>query len=289
MHNLKIKKNKIEELLIADKQIDQYYSIIHKTFKTQLDKNIIIAKYIRDVFGLNSFNKLFLMDLGKLNNIDKFYKSLIYLANDDYKNKFIEKYKNKEFKLILSNVFKQAKLIEQLLKIFWKDGLLDTNTIKIYSEKNKYTDEEKIFINNNEKELRIQFQMLKRKVQPKNSFQLVDWVDTILREFFGGFIFLNQSERKQQKINKKRFKYYDFTINQQKYLELVINKNKNIISNPNLMIIKNNFLSKKCIYASLNLNIIMNDLINYTKLHYSDYMFVEYDNLLNNINFDEDK
>ena len=270
-----LKNDKIDELVLADQEVDKYYSIIHKTFKTTQDKNIIIAKYIRDVFGLKQLNKQFLVHLGKLINVDKFYKSLIYLANDDYKKKYIKKYKNKEFAEVIANQFKQAKLVEEFIKIFWKNGLLDTNTIRVYSEKNKFIDEQKMFINAKEKELRMLFQMLKRKNQPKNSFQLVDWMDTVLNEFFGGFVFLDKSEQKQQKINKKRYSYYNISINQLRYVELVINKNKFILGQENLDIIKNNFLDQKCIYSSLHLNININDLFNYNKIDYSDYMFID--------------
>lgn len=50
------------------------------------------------------------------------------------------------------------------------------------------SDQEKHFIDINKKKLRNLFNCFKRKTIPRNSYQLLDWLDSILCEFFGGLI-----------------------------------------------------------------------------------------------------
>jgi len=59
---------------------------------------------------------------------------------------------------------------------------------------------------------------------------------------------LNISNQKHSKINGKYVYYYFATVNQLKYLELMINKNRYIILNDNLDKIKEKFMNNKSYY-----------------------------------------
>ncbi len=261
---------KIIELLKADKLTHKYHSIIHKTFKTREDKNIMTAHYIKNVFGIDKLSKNLLLDIGHLSNVDKFYNSLIYLANDEYKDKFINKYQKTEVCDKIMIIFRQAKLIKQLLELFWSNGLLDDKTIKVFTGITT-TNEQQLFINQHEKELRSIFDGLKRKTIPKNPYKLLGWLDVMLKEFFGGFVWLDVSSRKFTRITNMNY-YYELSINCKKYLELLINKNYSILYHNYINLIKELYKNKKCNYNIIHGQNNLIDILNNSTM--VDYMFI---------------
>ena len=270
-----LKKDRIDALIKADKDIDQFDLVQFKVYKTTHDKNIITVNHIRNVFGLHHLDTTFLEHLGKLYNVDKFYKSLIYLANDNYKNCFIKKYKGKEFQNITSSIFKQTELIKEFIQLFWEDGLLSTDIIDVYSTKNNLTDKQKLFINKKEQEMRILFECLKRKTSPKNSYQLVGLLDNILKEFFGGFVCLSISKRKEKLLNNKRIKYYAINIKAYMYIELLLNKNKFIIEENCIKFIINNYKNINCVYKSIHNQNLIIDFLDLDNHENENYMFID--------------
>jgi hypothetical protein len=261
----------IGRLLVGNTRTNEYQTIIHKTFKTTEDKDIMVAHHIKSVFGLNTLSTDFLKHIKHLSQVDNFYKSLIYLACDDYKKRFIERYKGTEKIDRTMITFRQAEIISEILKLFWQEGLLDNSTIQVFSKKNNLTDEQLLFISKNEKDMRSLFGNLKRKAKPVNSFQLLSWVDSMLKEFFGGFVKLNISNRKHKRINKQCFFYYDISVNNLCYIELILNKNKNIIHKDNTKYIKKNFKNEICQFNELHNHNTFNNAINY--VHDMEYMF----------------
>lgn len=257
-----IREKEIDELLQANNDVDTYEVVKRKLSKTKHEKNIIMVKYIRDTFGLNTLDKEFLTRLGRLSNIDKFKKALIYLANDNYIKQYIDKHKDGEFIHVIANLFKQVELIKNFIKLYWKDGLLSIDTIDVYSTKDNMSDDQKKFFNDNVKTLRYLFDSLKRKKDPKNQYQLIDWLNCILQDFFGGFICLQVSGRKEKQINNKRLYYYNVGISSEKYIELILNKDIRIIDRYYINIIKSNFTNTKCTYESLHNYSNIGDIIN---------------------------
>ena len=175
-----------------------------------------------------------------------------------YKNEFVKKYKKTEVNDKIMVIFRQAKLIKQLLALFWDGGLLDNKTIKIFTGSSP-TSEQQVFINQYEKEVRTLFNSIKRKTLPKNPYKLLGWLDVMLKEFFGGFVSLYISNRRTVGNLKNKHHFYNISINCTKYLELLILKNISLIDNPNIDIIKKT--NYKCHYKQFHSYKLLNELI----------------------------
>jgi len=67
-----------------------------------------------------------------------------------------------------------------------------------------------------------------------------------LNDFFGGFISLNISKQKFERVNEGGH-HYEIQISHLKYVELVSNKNNNILKR-----IPEKFIGIECIYGSLH-------------------------------------
>ncbi len=118
-----------------------------------------------------------------------------------------------------------------------------------------------MFITKYEKNTRLLFNSITRKKKPDTQFSLLNWLNYLLKEFFGGFIFLNISKCKEKpydKITKIRTYFYECSINCKLYIELILNKNIYLISDEYTDTVKKNFNNIKCVYKSIhNTNNIM--------------------------------
>ncbi len=255
-----IDKEHIVSFMEAFKDISKYEEVRFKALKTSHDKNIIQVNYIMETFGLDAINEKFLEKLGKITNVEKFYRSLIYFANDDYKKKYIDKYKNGEFSDSIADTFKMTDLIKKFIKLYWKDGLLDDKQIKVFSEKNNMTIEQIEFFNDNETNMRILFYSLKRKAKPKNQFQLLGWLNCALDDFFGGFIQIDISNRQQIKKKIISNNFYICNISFDIYLELLLNKYWCIIDKQIYSNLKIIYKNKVCVFSDLHGKLIFNNL-----------------------------
>jgi hypothetical protein len=169
--------------------------------------------------------------------------------------------------------FRQEKMIKIMLKLFCPNGLLDNNMICVYTGEGSLTDEQQLFISKNETKMRELFGSLRRKTKPKNSYQLLCWVDSMLKEFFGGFVWLDISNRKLQRNNGGIKYYYDIRINYLYYIELLLNKNINLVVKKILNYIINNFNHSLCHFVELHeQKMIKNIIDNTTEV---EYMFTE--------------
>lgn len=286
-----LEDNIIHRLLEVDNKSNEVDIdvVIHKTCKDQTDHDLVTARRIKSTFGLKKLNYTFLKDLGHHSNIDAFYKSLIYFSSDHYKRRYLSRYKD-EFEPLMAP-FDRARLIEKIIALYWSaittpdgsqsrahsmprspkksreaneldehenlndpiGGLLDTRIIKVYSGKTSaLTDKQKRYIAKYEKDIRFNFKFLRRRTSPKNSYQLLCWADTMLKEFFGGFIRLNISTQKETRIKEKRVRYYNVNIDQLRYLELLLNKNIKIVSGDALDNINLSFGNINCHYGELH-------------------------------------
>lgn len=265
-----VKEKEIDELILADKDTDKFDVVKHKLAKTKHDKNILTAKHIRDTFGLNHLDKPFLVDLKRVSNVEKFKNALIFLANEKYRKQYIEKYKNIEFVHIIANLFKRIDLIESFIRLFWRDGLLSTDVIDVYSIKGNISEDQQKYFEANTKNLRYLFESLKRKENPKNQYHLVQWLDCILKEFFGGFVELKISklygERKGK--DKEMLKYRKINIDARKYIELILIRYIRYIDCDYLTRIKHLYSSIDCSYTDLHDRKKIGDFFNI-----SNYMF----------------
>ena len=245
-----------------------------------------MAKYIKDVFGLWCIGSNFLKDLGHLSNVDKFYKSLVYFANGEYYIKYLKQQKSKEMIDIIMNKPKQIKIIKELVQLFWKNGLINDDTINVYTGKDKLSDKHKKFISKYEKEMRLIFSSVKRLVKPKNPYQLICLLDKILKEFFGGFVCLDISDLHRIQKNKQQLKYYYVRINVKRYIELVLVKNVKLLDD-HIDIIKTLFGNTKCSYTDIHNYEEIKDIIDSNSKVKS--MFVDDELLEDDLNFSENE
>ena len=271
-----IKTEYIQELLKADADFTQqsYEESKKKLYKTQDDKNNIIVNYIRSSFNLRSLNEQFIKDLGKISNVDKFLKSQLYFADDDQKIRFINKHYDKEIDLGISLIFKQIEIIKECVKLFWVDGLLNVDQIRIYAGKNNLSDEQKVFLKKYENDMRLSFSSLNRKGKLTATYMLLRCLNDMLGEFFGGFIFLDISNEKYSKSKNKQIIYYIVTINQLRYIELSFNKRYNFTQST-----PKTFMKLKCHYIALH----STNTIEEFNVNDDDYAFIN-DNLFIQLN-----
>lgn len=267
----------IEDLLIANNEIsncdntDKLYNDIiikmNSSFITIHETNILSLKNIIDTFNLKFLDKSFLTDLHRLSNVMRFEYSLIYFANDKYKIEFTNDHK-KEFDYLTNVIFKQRDKIQELTKLFWPDGLLSNTKIKVYSDENTFTEEQNIFITHNKVndwcESRTLFHSLKTPVPPKSAYGLIKWLEFMIIEFFGGFINFDSKRNtvgKSRKNVKKPRKepvrpqrtFHDMSINATRYMELVSNKDRNILIN-----LPEHIMKASCQYKTLHNMISIN-------------------------------
>lgn len=76
----------------------------------------------------------------------------------------------------------------------------------------------------------------------------------MIDSYFGNFVTLDISDKNRTKGRRNDRKYYyNISINAQKYIELILNFNQNIIDNNTQNIIKHNYSNKNCIYHDIHL------------------------------------
>jgi hypothetical protein len=208
----------------------EYYKSMNKTHKTLRDKYILLGRQIKDTFGFeNQVNKEFLRYINHPSILNTFKKSTIFFATDEYKELYISHIDMYDYKELHSDTFKDAQIIKEFSLLFFENGLLDRSKIKVYGKGTSLTDAQKTFINNNETIIRKQFSSIGSKGRPDNPYKLLKWLDIIVREYFGGFIKLNISKQQEQMIQGKRNRYYEASINNNLYFELILGKNKDIL------------------------------------------------------------
>ena len=137
----------------------------------------------------------------------------------------------------------KMRILETFVNLFWQDGILDKNTLNL--KDNKLSNEQSKFIKKYCNNLKNLFNILKKKDIPENQFQLILWLDLVIKDFFGGFIYLDILEKD---------KTYEIKINQIKYIELILNKNKteNFMKKEYLNKIKKNLANEKCKFSDLH-------------------------------------
>jgi hypothetical protein len=239
-----------------------------KIFKTQRDKDVMTAHHIKTTFGLDLLNEKFLKTITHLSQVDKFHHSLIYFANREYRDSYIDKYKDTEMIDQIMITFRQEEMIKKIVKLFFKDGLLDQRTIKVYSRSDSLTNEQQLFISNNFNKIKKMFDGLKKKTKPKNSFKLLKLGASMVKEFFGGFLLIDISKR----IHGIDDTWYrKGTINFKNYFELMLNKNIKILEESKLNHIKTIFNKSLCNFGKLHGNFNFRELIENTDK--TEYLF----------------
>ncbi len=77
------------------------------------------------------------------------------------------------------------------------------------------------------------------------------WLRVIINKYFGGFIGIEISNKKNIQ-KEKRYYYYNVEIKSLDYTELVLHKNNNIFNDIINKIIIKNYTNKKCKYTKLH-------------------------------------
>jgi hypothetical protein len=275
-----INNQKIADLLIADKSTDKYDAIIHNMNNDKSGRDIMTAHYIKSVFGIYRLSENFLRSIKHMSQVDAFSKSLIYFASDDYRRGFINKHEGKEVNQYVMKTFNQMKMIQRMVGLFWPDGLLkDDRVLKIYAgEKGILSDEQSKFINEycaNKKEMGDVgnlFFNVRRKKPPSNQYSLLGLVNSVMNEFFGGFLSLNISKSTTELLNKKTIRYYKININNLSYIELVLSKDQKIFGEIVIDYIKDKMINIVCKYNNIHHGKIFNDLIDVANM-YDTYAF----------------
>lgn len=206
--------------------------------------------------------------MGVYSNINAFHDSLIYFSIDYYKKEHCQDFMSDS--KAQTHTFNKAALINKIISLYWPTnsvcihsdskpnnlidpigGILDISSIIISGILNELQVKQRSYILNYEKDLRMHFRDLKRLLSPKNSYQLLCWADIMINEFFGGFIRLNISTQKNTKPNSDKY-YYVVSIDQSKYIELLLNKNSALLPKTTIAIIKNYFGEIMCCYSDLH-------------------------------------
>lgn len=269
---------RIRAIMLAYKDIDKYEQVRYKPAKTYHDRNIIFADYILETFGLEKINENFLKKIERGQNIDRFGRSVIYFANKKYIDNYVKYRASIDFPISLENEFKKINLIREFVKLFWKNGLLDQSKIKAYSNQIDPNDkdkldalrEKKIFIDTNKKLLKGLFMSLKQKVDPKNESQIIDWLDCILREYFGGFVYIDKAIRQRAQIGNQKIVFYPCVIKCCDYIELLINKDIHVFDKSTISIVKNIYGNVQCTFTNLHGKKKFNDMFINSK---DEYLF----------------
>lgn len=258
-----INEERIDALMLAYKDIDKYDEVKFKPIKSYHDKNIILVNYILGSFGLNKIDREFLGKIKNVRNVDKFNESIIYFANKKYVDGYVKFRAKTGFPISLENEFKKINLIKQMIGLFWPNGILDNSIVTVYSNKICPTEKDKIeslqskldFFKENGKILKQNFNSLKRKDIPVNEYQMIGWVESVIEEYFGGFITIDISERKRKTYKKDTYCCYNCSIHLHIYIELFLNKYKSVCEKNILDVIKHTYDSKIiCTYADLHKN-----------------------------------
>lgn len=220
--------------------------IIHENI-CDLDIEIKINKFIKDDNLNTEDHEIIKVEFNIININDNLINEIrtktIY---DNLVNSFSYFYKN------YNDKNNKMYLIDCMVKLFWNDGLFSINTIEVFTGENSLSDKQKLFIKDNENNLRVIFSSIKRKTKPIYSYQLLTWLVSILDEFFGKLISINISRQKHKRIDGIEKYFYRANIDQLKYIELLINKEYNHIKDNYIIFIKCNFDTQDCIYKELH-------------------------------------
>jgi len=262
---------RIGMLLKADGETYKYDWIKTQRNKTKKDLYTIEAYYIKDMFALNSLTEQLITDIGKVTNVAKFYKSLIYFGPDDYYEQYLKSQKTKEMTNLVMIGAKQRHIIKELVNLFWNDGLLSNKQIKVYVGEDALNDEHKQFINKYLNDMYLLFRSIKQRIKPNTPYQVIRLLDTVLKEFFGGFVNLNISKRHYEVRDKIRHHYYIVNINIHKYIELILMRNPKLLDTHS-KVIKELYGNSKCRYVESHKCKSINELIDKPKIK---YMFVD--------------
>ena len=243
-----INQERIQDLLKADKDSEKYDEIKLKSDKTLHEQNIIVVQHIKTSFNLNSLNEVFLKDLNKVKNTEKFIQSQVYFLDENYEKKCIDKYKDTKFNTIVDKLFKKTKLLKDCIGLFWKDGLMSNNEIIVPTGEESLTEEQTVFIEENGNETMELFNSYNQKKLPKYGYQLLKLLNDMITDYFAGFIKLDISDQKSKRCKGgKRLVLYNVSIQQKQYIELISNKNAIYLLNIPTHILKTN-----CKYSQLH-------------------------------------
>lgn len=132
-----IKEKEIDLFIQASTTGERYEYIKNNIFHTKEDKYILASFNIMHKFKLKQLSKHFLMDLGVIDNIEKFRQSTLYIATDKYKYKFLQKYTDYEKNKIL----KKIEYIENITGMFF-DNIFDNIEKTVYGGSDGVLDEE---------------------------------------------------------------------------------------------------------------------------------------------------
>lgn len=219
--NKKSKSHFISKQSTLKDNIDNtvYENILQKTFKTGEDKNIMKAYRLMKTLKMDKLEYDFLKRLGNINNVDQLKVSFLYNADDAYKIKFIAN-NNKYTSNDIADIFKRIQLIKDFVKLYFSSGLFGEQDVEIFGGKHgALTEERQKFIDDNIKDIKYLFKIVRNKVEPKNDKGMIKWLEYLIQEFFCNMIDIIITEN-YKNINKKttRIKIIKFNFN--KYIDV---------------------------------------------------------------------
>ena len=245
----KISEKEIKDILKCESSAVNVKELRYKFPKSRLEKILMRGVYIKEVFGLDRLTESFLRDLGHISNVGSFYDSLVYVGSDEYRRGRNEDIISNEIGLKYEILRRKRLLISELVGMYWGNGILSIDEIEIYS-KDKLSAGKKRYVKNNMSVIRELFPSMKLYKKPVNDIQLIRVCNMMCRSYFGGFVNILVSKSLQKRVKKKRVSYKKIKIESLRYIELILNKKKDMLSDDKIEYIKENY--DMCVYKDLH-------------------------------------
>ncbi len=240
----KLEITNIEDLIKASKKIDKITEINEKKNKTTEDKKILTAFRICKKLKLNELNGQFLKQMNHIKNFDTLVQSFDYFT--PLEELVLRIKDNTDNNVELFN--KKKQIVESAINLFFT-GVLSNESVFL-NNKTKATPNQALWAKNNLPDILYCFKSIRQgRVKCDTHVNLMKLVNNIVSDFFGGFIEIHRGERVRNQINKVQSTGNHWTIDNNKYIELMLNAG-NVPNNVYKLIEPKHDI--ECIYTKLH-------------------------------------
>lgn len=181
----------------ASKKTYEYDSIIMNIDnKTEEDNYIIAAHRVMDVFKISEINSEFLDFIGDTYYIETFLKSTLFSMSNKSKVAYLASLKG-DFATNIKFLIKKTVILEELMSIFFPDGLASNKVCIVSNDKEDLTNKQKDYIRKYKKYIHIYYPnllknvkcneidifMLNKEAITPNT--LIGWLKSMVNNYFG--------------------------------------------------------------------------------------------------------
>lgn len=241
-----------------DKIKDAFVSIeiMFATLKNKIVIDKIVNLIKTDVLKLLKSNNVDLnCKIIKHNKNHRFDDAILYFCKEKYKSEICPSH---HIRHITNN---KVDIITEMINLFWIYGILTKKEIHVYSNETKFTEEQRLFIKNKYSVAASLFHSIKRNTIPNTPYQLMQRLQSIISEFFGEYIRVNISIKKQKNSAGKKYCYYVVSIDSTKFIELMLNKYNLIIDDKYMKTIHKLYRKCECAFKDMHGYNTINDLL----------------------------